>query len=452
MSLNAKRLLVLIAILITTLCYLSGCVSGPEKSDKTSSEEPEKAAISERRITVQELRTQAVSRRIGRWAVVVGISDYQYDTRRDPEKGIPNLKYAHRDAQTFAEFLISPAGGAFSPDQVRLLINQQATVKEVRKAIGDFLAQSLEDDLVILFFAGHGTPDPKNPKNLYLLCYDTEPGNFYGTALPMWEIDVALTRTIRSKRVFVLADACHSAGVAGTRAIAPANQFNKYIEAIAQSKKGITKITASRADELSQERKFPDGGHGVFTHYLIEGLKGPADENADGFVTMKEAYNFLYDRVRSTTRHSQNPWASAYVSADIPLGIVDQQVLKAIEARIDTRKKNLVIEETSYQPPSPPTEVPIDSAAAVKLARVKLAKGEANIAGEITDAIIARNDSAKPDALALKIELSLKEGNLKVAEDTEDLLVILYPKNPAAIKASRVIYDHYLSQTGGCDI
>jgi len=254
MSLNAKRLIVLIAILITMLCYLSGCVSGPEKSDITSLEEPEKAAVSERRITVQELRTQAVSRRVGRWAVVVGISDYKFDTNWNPRKGIPDLRYASRDARAFADFLISPSGGAFSPDHVKLLLDQQATIDEVRVAIGDFLARSLEDDLVILFFAGHGTPDPKNPKNLYLLCHDTQPGKYYGTALPMWEIDVALTRTIRSKKVFVIADACHSAGVGGTRAVSVSNQFNEYMDAIARSRSGITKITASRANELSQER------------------------------------------------------------------------------------------------------------------------------------------------------------------------------------------------------
>jgi hypothetical protein len=61
----------------------------------------------------------AVNPRIGRWAVVIGISDYQYDSKRDPVKGIPDLRFPDRDAREFARFLMSPHGGAFRPDQTR---------------------------------------------------------------------------------------------------------------------------------------------------------------------------------------------------------------------------------------------------------------------------------------------------------------------------------------------
>ena len=437
------------ALLILFVFFLAGCVSTPDEPKPAKQTEPPQ----ERRIIVrdqvQEFRTQAVSRRVGRWAVVVGISDYQYDTSWNPQKGIPDLKYANKDARAFADFLISPSGGAFSPDHVRVLLDKQATMSEVRVAIGDFLARSLEDDLVVLFFAGHGTPDPKNPKNLYLLCHDTQPGKYYGTALPMWEIDVALTRTIRSKKVFVIADACHSAGVGGTRAVSVSDQFNEYMDAIARSRSGITKITASRANELSQEREFSDGGHGVFTHYLLKGLKGEADDNRDGFVTMKEAYGYLYDRVRSDTRHSQNPWASAYVSADIPLGIVDTEVLDAIKARIDISERPITPIQPVYTPPPPSTvsfDVPKDSVIAIKVARAKLAKGEIGKASEIVDAVLKRADASEPDALLMKIELLLKGNDLKSAEDAEDRLVIPYPDHPSAVKGARLVYRYYLAQ------
>ena len=248
---------------VVAALYVAGCGGEAKYLPRESSAVKDDRAIS----VVQKMRTQAVSPQVGRWAVVIGISDYKYDTRRNPGKGIPDLRFADEDARAFAEFLTSPAGGAFRPDHVLLLMDRKATIKEVRKAIGDFLARSIEDDLVIIFYAGHGIPDPKNPENLYLACYDTEPGNYYGTALPMWEIDVALNRTIRSKRVFVFADACHSAGVAGTRGKSVSKKFNAYMDRLAGSKEGVTKITASRADELSQERENLGGGHGVFTYY-----------------------------------------------------------------------------------------------------------------------------------------------------------------------------------------
>ena len=434
---------------IGLVCFLlafsiSGCVTGSEKATAPT----KSATSSEDRsiLIVDKMRQEAVSRRVGRWAVIVGISDYKYDQRWDRRKGIPDLQYAHKDAEAFARFLMSPAGGAFEQGKVRLLTNQQATVKEVRMAVGDFLAQSLEDDLAIFFFAGHGTPDPKNPKNLYLLCHDTQPGKYYGTAFPMWEINTAIDRTIGSDRIIVLADACHSAGVGGTRGGSMADQFNTYMAQLAQSKPGVSKITASRADELSQERRFPEGGHGLFTYYLLDGLKGNADYNHDGFVTLKEAYEYLYDKVRSESRRSQNPWASTYVSDDIPLGVVDRQVLAAIEARAAEQQKHADTLAAMVTPAPPTIEMPTDSGVALKLAAVKLAKDEPDVAHEMVDAVIRRNDTAKPDALALKIRLLLKEGDLKGAEDTEDLLVIPYADHPAARKGSEAVYQYYLVQ------
>ena len=423
---------------------ISGCVTSSEKTSAPA----KSVTLSEDRsiLIVDKMRQEAVSRRVGRWAVVVGISDYKYDQSWDRRRGIPDLQYAHKDAEAFAQFLMSPAGGAFEPDKVRLLTNRQATVKEVRMAVGDFLAQSLEDDLVIFFFAGHGTPDPKNPKNLYLLCHDTQPGKYYGTAFPMWEIDTAISRTIRSDRVIVLADACHSAGVGGSRGTNTANQFNAYMAKLAQSKEGITKITASRADELSLEKRFPEGGHGLFTYYLLDGLKGAADYNHDGFVTLKEAYDHLYDRVRSESRHSQNPWASAYVSADIPVGVVDRQVLAAIEARAEAQQKRPKPMVATATPAAPAIDLPADSGVALKLAAAKLAKDEPDVARDMVETVLRRNDSAKPEALALKIRLLLKDGELKDAEDTEDLLVIPYADHPAARKGSEAVYQYYLAQ------
>ena len=441
-----KRRIGYAAVFTLIVCFI-GCASGPERPvGPVAGEQPEPKEAARSIDVVQKMRTQAVSSRVGRWAVVVGISDYKYDTAWNPKEGIPDLRYAARDAKAFADFLMSPAGGAFQPDHLRLLLDRQATAEEVRIAIGDFLARSLEDDLVILFFAGHGAPDPKNPQNLYLLCHDTQPGRYYGTALPMWEIDVALSRTIRSKKVIVIADACHSAGVGGTRAVSAAQRFNEYIDAIARSREGITKITASRANELSQERVFPEGGHGVFTYYLLKGLRGEADDNGDGFVTIKEAYAYLYDRVRSDTRHSQNPWASAYVSADIPLGITDGEVLDAIRARAGDGSIRPSASQPVYLPPAPEIDVPKDSALAVKLAQARVAKGDIGRAREILDTVADRHDAARPDALAAKIDLLLKENDLVGAENIEDRLVIPYPGHPAAKKGAGLILAYYLKQ------
>jgi len=420
---------------------MAGCVSQDTKKRVRSGSN----TVENRTIAVKErLHNTAVSKQVGRWAVVVGISDYKFDTQWNSRIGIPDLNYAHRDAIAFANFLQSPSGGAFPRNHVILLTDSQATIKEMRKAIGDFLASSLEQDIVVIYFAGHGSPDPRNPKNMYLICHDTEPGNFYGTAFPMWDINTAIERTIQSKRVIVLADACHSAGVGGTRDTNSAALFNAYISKLATSREGVTKITASRSNELSMEKQFAGGGHGLFTYHLIKALEGGGDTNSDGFVTLDEAYTYLYDRVRSDSRHSQNPWVSSYVSTDIPLGIVNKDILEVVRTRMKSEPQQAVVKDNSKLNSFAEKDLPDDSMIAVKLAAAKLAKDEASLALAMVNAVIKRNDDVKPAALAQKIKILLAQKDLIQAENVEDFLVIPYPDHPEAAKGAKDILEYYI--------
>lgn len=142
-----------------------------------------------------------------RWAVVVGISKYK-DTR------IPSLRYASKDAQSFYNWLLSLTGGKYAPARVKLLIDEQATGNRIKKSLFEWLGQVLEEDIVTIFFAGHGSPQsPDNPENLFLLPYDVQYDSIAATGFPMWDIETALKRFIKAKRVIVIADACHAGGV-----------------------------------------------------------------------------------------------------------------------------------------------------------------------------------------------------------------------------------------------
>src|SRR5215472_16583418 len=133
------------------------------------------------------------------WAVVVGVSSYQ---NLSPTE---QLKYAHRDAEDFAAFLRSPNGGGFPSTQIRLLLNQQATLSAVRTALGTWLPRSVEpDDIVYIFFAGHGVVE--NERDGYLLMYDSDPQNLYATALQVAELDRIITQTLRARIVVLAAD------------------------------------------------------------------------------------------------------------------------------------------------------------------------------------------------------------------------------------------------------
>ncbi len=238
-----------------------------------------------------------------RWAVVIGISEYSNPL-------IKNLSYADRDARDFADFLKSPAGGGYEPDHMKILLNKDATRQNVEQALYNFLRQTIDKDLVIIYFAGHGAPEPANPNNNYLLTYDSDPNSLETTAFPMWDVNTALTRYIPSKRVIVFSDACHSGGISSdlaTRGVSltETNLINQYLSDLSKSKEGTIVFTASQAGEVSQELdKF---GHGVFTYYLLKGLKGEADINNDYTVTIGELMDYVEENVKRQTKGNQHP-------------------------------------------------------------------------------------------------------------------------------------------------
>ncbi len=279
---------------------------------------------------------------IERWAVVVGISDY----KNNP--AVTDLKYADRDAQSFYDFLVSPQGGCFKTENIQLLLNQKATVSNLRYALGTFLGKTADKDLVVIYMAGHGAPDTKKSKNIYFLTYEADTNSLPNTAYPMWEMETALQRFIKAKKVIVVTDACHSAAVSGGMTAMRGNEgyrVNEYLKKLAESREGCTFITASRAGEGSQESEKWGGGHGVFTHFLLEGLKGKADRNDDGFITMKEAYDYLYSRVQRESENGQSPFALAYLDNSIPMGICEPEKLGIV-----SRAESIKTVEVDYDP------------------------------------------------------------------------------------------------------
>lgn len=256
-----------------------------------------------------------------RWAVIIGISSYQ-DTQ------IPTLRYASSDARAFHDWIVSPDGGKYAPSRVRLLLNEQATGANIKMALFEWLREAIEEDMVVIYFAGHGSPEsPENPNNLYLLPYDTRYGSIATTGFPMWDIETALKRFIKARKVVVLADACHSGGVGQSFDIARRanrgvriNPISSGIQNLSQIGDGICVISASTENQFSQESAEWGGGHGVFTHFLLEALKGNADYNRDLLVSLGELSSYLSEQVRRSTRNAQSPTVSGRYDPALTLG------------------------------------------------------------------------------------------------------------------------------------
>jgi hypothetical protein len=259
----------------------------------------------------QTVQTIAAPRIDKRWAVVVGVGDYRSDD-------IPDLEFAPADARAVKEFLESDAAGPF--DEVLYLENEQATGAAMREALFVFLQQADWDDLVVIYYAGHGAPDPGRPDNLYLLPTDAQLGSLAATGFPMWDVKTALRRQIAAERVLVIADACHSAGAADGDVVggSASNEIAGGFQGLFTPSRRLM-MTAADTNEFSLEDE-RWGGHGVFTHFLLDGLRGSGDLDENGIVTFTELFDYVSANVRQATSGRQNPQRSGL--GDIPLAVV----------------------------------------------------------------------------------------------------------------------------------
>jgi len=245
------------------------------------------------------------------WSVIIGVSDYR-------DTNIPSLRYASKDARAFYDWIVSPVGGKYAPARVLLLLDKDATQENIRNALFVWLKQALEEDVILIYFAGHGSPDsPDSLDNLFLLPHDTKYDNIAATGFPMWDIETALKRFIKARKVIVMADACHSGGIGQEYDIArrsnrgiKVNPINSGIHSLSNIGDGICVISASSDDQYSQESKKWGGGHGVFTYFLLQGLEGNADFNKDSSISLGELTSFLSERVRRETKGAQSPIVS----------------------------------------------------------------------------------------------------------------------------------------------
>ncbi len=259
----------------------------------------------------QTVETFAAPRIDKRWAVVIGVGQYEAEN-------IPDLDFAPSDARAVRDFLQSDAAGPF--DEVLYLENEQATGAAMREALFVFLQQADWDDLVVIYYAGHGAPDPGRPDNLYLLPTDTKLDALAATGFPMWDVKTALRRQIAAERVIVIADACHSAGTADGETVGggDSNEIAGGFQQLFSPSRRLM-MTAADTNEFSLEDA-RWGGHGVFTHFLLDGLRGAGDLDSNGIVTFTELYQHVSGGVREATSGRQNPQMSGL--GDVPLAVV----------------------------------------------------------------------------------------------------------------------------------
>lgn len=235
------------------------------------------------------------------YALVVGVSRYRYASEQD-------LHYADKDAAALATFLRESGCSNTAPENVVLLQNGMARAEVIKASLDELLSRATENDRFLFYFSGHGMHDSRG--QLCLLGADAmvdDPSRAWSSSVTQADLVTALGAA-RCKDKLLFLDACHSGRVSsGERST---GGFGN----------GVTVLTAAGDKESSYESDELQAG--IFTHYLLQGLKGAADPEGDGRFTMVQLADYVQERTAeeaSRAGHQQNPRFTAGDNASLTL-------------------------------------------------------------------------------------------------------------------------------------
>jgi hypothetical protein len=213
---------------------------------------------------------------VARYALVVG------SNRAGP--GQEPLQYADDDARNVSDVLVE-LGGYDEQDVLLLLDPDAEMLLEALASLAERVAAGREQDepvVATFYYSGHARASALD---------------LGGEELPLSRVRDALEGVGASLTLVVL-DACQSGAVSRSKGVEPAEDFSgNSVRGL--DTEGFVVLASSSASELSQESDDLQGS--TFTHHLVSGLRGAADREHDGVVTLDEAYVYAYDRTVYTT-------------------------------------------------------------------------------------------------------------------------------------------------------
>lgn len=233
------------------------------------------------------------------YAVIVGVSRYE---------NFESLKYSDDDAYRIYAFLKSPEGGAIPDKNIHILIDESAVKENIIHAMKTVADKADEDDVIICYFAGHGLDG-------YFLPIDSDG---YRRRIPYLSLRQHLESSAAKQKLF-MADVCYSGSLLAARN-PNLSQLQSFYDQLSQSAGGTAFLLSSKETEYSKEAS--GLRQGVFSYYLIEGMKGQADQNNDLTVTIEELYQFIRQGVRTYTKNEQTPMLAGQYPSDLPVSWV----------------------------------------------------------------------------------------------------------------------------------
>jgi len=226
-------------------------------------------------------------------ALVIGISKYR-------DEAIPQVLYARRDAEMMAAYLV--AVGGVSRSKIKLLTDEGATLSDLSAYVEEWLPRRVsKETTVFVYYAGHGTPNLATGK-AFLLPYDGH-ADFQNKLYSLDRLYESLER-LPAKEVVVMLDSCFS-GATG-RSVLPtgARPVGIAIENPLLASGKLAVLAAATGTQISSD--YDKEQHGLFTYFMLKGLRGEADSDHSGTVEVEELYGYVRKEVASVAAEELN--------------------------------------------------------------------------------------------------------------------------------------------------
>ena len=253
-----------------------------------------------------------------RVALLIGNGTFQ------PDSGLDNLRGPVNDVERLAAVLGDPERGNF---EVRTFLDRPGS--EVFPAIEDVVNDAMRDDLVLIFYAGHGKLDGGG--RLCLAMADTQVRRVFSTSISASGL-TSLLGNGNAGAIVLLLDCCYSGAMSKEFHRGSATE---ELGALARDVSGLHVITATTGTQTAREREEESDGlyMGAFTRQIVEGLRsGTADRDGDGTVTLSDLERHLRETVRQQTprRTSHDASGDPVIARALPQATADERRLERL--------------------------------------------------------------------------------------------------------------------------
>jgi hypothetical protein len=222
-------------------------------------------------------------------AVVIGIESYRH---------APAASHAINDAEIIREYLVKRFG--YDRRNILLRLDEQATKGEFERIFGPngwLERQVTSTSQVTVYYSGHGSPDTGSG-SAFLVPYDIDP-NYPSTGYAVSELYASL-ESLPAESVTLMLDACFSGtSRANEPLLVGARPVALQVEEVLPQKKLVV-LSAASGTQISSSAE--DRLHGLFTYFILKGMQGEADSNADRIITTGEMNTYTNNHVPTEAR------------------------------------------------------------------------------------------------------------------------------------------------------